>query len=257
MKLSHHTPRWRRADFTRVKSPLLFRAGAAFTLIELLVVIAIIGILASLLLPALAKAKQKAQGIFCLNNHRQLTVAWRMYTDENRDELLYSMLNSPRVWMTGVLDFDANNRSNWDVEQDIKKSPLWSYCGNSLALFKCPADASTIKPSSGPFAGRRVRRVRSMSMNYWFGAFDGKHTEPFSLGPWRVYLKSSDLIDPGPTGTILFLDAREDGITGGSFGIDMTGFPDHPEKAGFYQDMPASYHHRAGGLSFADGHSEI
>jgi len=113
--------------------------------------------------------------------------------------------------------------SNWDVEQDIKKSPLWSYCGNSLALFKCPA------------------------MNYWFGAFDGKHTEPFSLGPRRVYLKSSDLIDPGPTETILFLDAREDGITGGSFGIDMTGFPDHPEKAGFYQDMPASYHHRAGG----------
>ena len=90
-----------------------------------------------------------------MNNHRQVTVAWRMYTDENRDELLYSMLNPPRVWMTGVLDFDANNRSNWDVEQDIKKSQLWSYCGNSLALFKCPADASTIKPSSGPFAGRR------------------------------------------------------------------------------------------------------
>ena len=74
--------------------------------------------------------------------------------------------------------------------------------------------------------------MRSMSMNYWFGGWDGKHTVSFSLGAWRVYLKSSDLIDPGPTETILFLDAREDGITGGSFGIDMTGFPDHPEKTG-------------------------
>ena len=115
--------------------------------------------------------------------------------------------------MTGVLDFDANNRSNWDVEQDIKKSPLWSYCGNSLALFKCPDGREHYQAVIRSLRPKEVPRVRSMSMNYWFGAFDGKHTEPFSLGPWRVYLKSSDLIDPGPNGTILFLDAREETVS--------------------------------------------
>src|SRR5262249_35606072 len=70
-------------------------------------------------------------------------------------------------------------------------------------------------------------------------------------------LRSSDLIDPGPTRTILFLDAREDGITSGGFLIDMTGYPNAPQQTRFYQDWPASYHHRACGFSFADGHSEI
>ena len=230
--------------------------SAAFTLIELLVVIAIVAILASLLLPALSKTKQKAQGIFCMNNHKQLTLAWQMYADDNRDELVYSMGQTiNRVWVRGDMNFEPANRSNWDVEQDIKKSPLWPRC-QSVSVFKCPADKSSIKPSSGPFVGKAIPRVRSMSMNYWFGATDGIHVLPFSIGSWRIYLKFADLIEPGPSATILFLDAREDGITGGGFGIDMTGYPD-PTKTGFFQDMPASYHHRAGGLSFADGHSEI
>ena len=100
-------------------------------MIELLVVISIIAILAGLLLPALGKAKAKAQGIACMNSHRQLTLAWKLYTDDNRDELLYSMFNPPRVWMTGILDFNNANPSNWDLAQDIKKSPLWHYCGNA------------------------------------------------------------------------------------------------------------------------------
>ena len=97
-----------RADKTRASRG----TAPGFTLIELLVVIAIIGILASLLLPALSKAKQRAQGMQCMNNHRQLTLAWRMYTDDNQDRLLYSMGFDPSVWMTGQLDFNGNNRSN-------------------------------------------------------------------------------------------------------------------------------------------------
>jgi len=150
----------------------LRHSQSAFTLIELLAVIAIIAILASLLLPALGRAKQKAQGIACMNNHRQLTLAWLMYTHDNNDRFLYASpgpngIGLETTWMSGYLDFSQANRSNWDVSQDIQKSPLWSYSGNAAGIFKCRADQSTIVLSSGSFSGRRTPRVRSMSMSIW------------------------------------------------------------------------------------------
>lgn len=250
---------------TKVKSSGGSAAGrGGFTLVELLVVLGVMVILAGLLLPAVVKAKTKGQGIQCMNNHRQLILAWRMYNEDNADRLLYASPSpyfgdtskDPFTWVLGFMDFDPDNVSNWDVEHDIKRSPLWPYCGKSAGIWKCPADRSRVKPSSGPFQGQSVPRVRSMSMNLWVGGFGGEDGGLSDGGVWRVYLKADEMVDPGPARTFVLLDMREDSIDIGNFATDMRGWPDQPAIAGFY-DLPASYHNCAGGLSFADGHSEI
>jgi len=224
-----------------------FRSSSArgFTLIELLVVIAIIAILAGMLLPGLAKAKAKALGIQCMNNGHQLTIAWRLYVDDHQDRLPQSY--GPNEWVHGSLNFDSGNRSNWDLEQDIKKGLLWPYCGKSAAVFKCPADFSTVTVK-----GAKLPRVRSMSMNGWIDSTD---VQGFGTG-FRIYKKFSDFLVPGPSLTWVFMDEREDSINDGEMIVGMTGYPDKPMQWKIV-DYPAGYHHRAAGLAFADGHSEV
>ena len=222
-------------------------AKNGFTLIELLVVIAIIAILAGMLLPALAKSKTKAHGIMCMNNGRQMMMAWRLYVDDHQDRFPHSYNpGAPTEWVHGSLDF-SSNRSNWDINQDITKSPLWPYCGNSALIWKCPADQSTVKN-----AGITYPRVRSISMNAWFNSTD---VAGFGSG-FRIYKNMSDLIDPGPSRTWLFIDEREDSMNDGEMVVGMNGYPDKPQQW-MIVDYPASYHGGSGGLSFADGHSEI
>ncbi|MCC6234429.1 MAG: type II secretion system protein [Verrucomicrobiales bacterium] len=228
---------------------------SGFTLIELLVVIAIIAILASMLLPALAKAKTKAQGILCMANTKQLTLGWRMYAEDNDDKIPYAYVekgsaNDKYAWVRGILDYSGANKSNWDVKEDLARSPLAPYLGNSYGVFKCPADKSTVKTT----ADGRLPRVRSVSMNAWVGGNEGKHTW-FGGPEWRMYLKLGDMVDPGPSMTWVLIDEREDSINDAFWVTQMPGYPD-PTRT-IITDYPASYHNGAAGLSFADGHSEI
>jgi prepilin-type N-terminal cleavage/methylation domain-containing protein/prepilin-type processing-associated H-X9-DG protein len=249
MRLSNTMPR--RARFSR---------SYGFTLIELLVVIAIIAILAGMLLPALSKAKAKAQGISCMTNHRQLMMAWRMYAEDSNDKLTYGYAaganTAQYAWITGSLDFNGANASNWNIETDIKKSPLMRYLGNAVAVFKCPADKSTVN-----VRGQVLPRVRSMSMlNYVGGNGDnpyvGGSQSDWPESVWRVYSKLGDMIDPGPANTFVLLDEREDSINDSFWCVSMHGYPDQPAQR-MLVDYPASYHGGAGGFSFADGHSEL
>jgi prepilin-type N-terminal cleavage/methylation domain-containing protein/prepilin-type processing-associated H-X9-DG protein len=239
-----------------------FRDG--FTLIELLVVIAIIAILAGLLLPALTRAKMKTQGIQCMNSHRQLMLAWRMYADDNQDKIPYAYVgagaaNSPYAWVQGILDLNGANPSNWNPDTDLRRSPIYPYTGQNLAIWRCPSDKAMVTPTYGPMIGQRVPRIRSMSMNMYVGGNGTTPGNPLS-GGWsgdlyRVYSKMADMNDPGPSRTWVLLDEREDSINDGFWVPEMTGYPNITTTK--WVDFPGSYHNRAGGFSFADGHSEI
>jgi len=226
----------------------------AFTLIELLVVIAVIAILAGMLLPALGRAKGKAQGVFCLNNTRQLGFAWMLYADDHNGRLAYNLggdAKSRAVAERTNINW-VNNVMSWELDDEntntltITDASLAPYTSKAVAIYRCPGD--TFLSSAQRAAGWQAR-LRSYSMNAMIGdAGDFSRTGFNKNNPAYVQFFSVTSV-PQPESIFVFLDEHANSINDGYF-VNRAYYTN-------WIDLPASYHNGAAGLSFADGHSEI
>ena len=222
-----------------------------FTLIELLVVIAIIAILAAMLLPALSLAKVKAQGIYCMANQKQLTLAWVMYADDNQGNLVPNhdggTTDFNLSWVPGWLDFTPNNTANTNRNY-LANAKIGPYTKN-LGIYKCPGDIYLCSEGAA-----RLPRVRSVGMNGFVegGGYKGEHPVGDShwYAGWWSYQKMSDIKNPPPSMLWVFVDEQGNSINDGWTIMN-------PTDLNSWVDLPASYHNGACGFGFADGHAEI
>jgi prepilin-type N-terminal cleavage/methylation domain-containing protein len=216
---------------------------SGFTLIELLVVIAIIAILAGMLLPALAKAKAKAQAIQCINNLKQLQLGWQLYAGDFND---YMVPNAPagadpkQSWCGGAYQSWGNSVANTN-ENYYRESIMGQYVSGTIAVYHCPGD--TVPSSNG-------QRLRSYSMNSQVGAlYTATLTESFNPG-YKTCIKVADVGScPGPSDTFVFCEESMLSMNDGYLQIDSSG--------GKFPDVPGAYHKWSCGISFVDGHAEL
>jgi prepilin-type N-terminal cleavage/methylation domain-containing protein/prepilin-type processing-associated H-X9-DG protein len=219
----------------------------AFTLLELLVTVAILALVAALLMPAVSRSKARAQNTTCINHFRQLTMAWKMFADDNQGQLVSvfyfqaGKVNS-NAWVRGSMDDDTRVYPPVEVGildstnvSGITLGSLYQYTGNP-GIYRCPADKSQVNGTP---------RVRSYSLNGWMG---GTHVKGQSN--YWVFKGETDIVNPPPTMAWVFIDEHERSINDGWFAVDMVG-----DKG--LLDAPATRHAGSYALSFADGHVEV
>ena len=261
------------------------KTGAGgFTLVELVVVIATVAVLAALLLPALAGTKPDSQAFQCLENQRQLILAWQMYAEDNNDLLppndypyttpyarqTAATQASMRNWVVGTMeqptdasDYPATHPPN--ISELLDPNTVLSPYVTNKAVYHCPAD-NFIDPQSHQV------HVRSYSMNSAVGTMWYSSSAYTAGGPplgspvqggwlngnaynsrqttWLTYGKMSSFSRPGPANTFVIMDENPYSINDGSIVISAAATPGNT----FIIDFPAGNHNGAAGISFADGH---
>ncbi len=221
---------------------------AGFTMVELLLVVVVVAVLASLLLPAVARSKGRAQALYCLRNLQQLQQAWMMYADDNSGWLpgvIGGSYPGPGRWVSGWLDFSSSpDNTNTLYLTDSRYSQLAGFV-STPAVYRCPSDRSVVR-----IDGQEHPRTRSVSLNCWMNYVGSAQ---IGQDEFRVFRKADDILNPPPEKAWVFMDEREDSINDGLF---QTNLKQRGVQARIV-DFPASYHGRSAGMAFADGHAEI